>query len=52
MNFISEVQYLDIAVGGNILLGVFWWAYILTSRSRAEQIIDRGLVKAGDRGNR
>lgn len=44
MNFIAELQNLDFAIAGTLLLGAFWWAYMLTSRTRAEQVLDRRLT--------
>jgi hypothetical protein len=32
MSFIAELQNLEYAIGAAVLLGAFWWGYILTRR--------------------
>jgi threonine/homoserine efflux transporter RhtA len=62
MEFSIGLHYLDIGIGVALFAGIFWWMYVLTSRSHAERQMARSVKKitrqpwgddkAGGRGNR
>lgn len=41
MNMSTGLHYLDLGIGVAVFLGIFWWMYVLTSRSHAERKLAR-----------
>ncbi len=62
MNISTGMHYLDLAIGIAVFAGILWWMYSLTSKSHAQQKLERSARKmarqpwdedrAGGRGNR
>ncbi len=58
----TGLHYLDVGVGIAVFAGIFWWMYVLTSRSHARRVLTRQAKpmarqpwdddKPGGRGNR
>ena len=58
----TGLQYLDLGIGIAVFVWIFWWMYSLTSKSRAQRMLERiprkmarqpwDEDKPGGRGNR
>jgi len=62
MNISTGMHYLDLGIGVAVFAGIFWWMYVLTSRSHAQrrrELSSKRVARqpwdddrAGGRGNR
>ena len=40
MNISTGMHYLDLGLGVAVFAGIFWWMYVLTSRSHAQRKLE------------
>jgi hypothetical protein len=58
----NGLNYLDLGIGIAVFVGIFWWMFVLTTKSRAQRKLDMSGKKitgqpwdddkSGGRGNR
>ena len=46
MDLSTGMHYLDLGIGFALFAGVFWWMYVLSSKSHAERRLARSVKKS------